>query len=63
MRANLLKTNKKLDSELGLHNQPVQMMGNYQEYLKRMPAPLRELETTPVRTHTFGNPFKVNKVS
>ena len=46
-----------------LHNQPVQVMGNYQEYLKRMPSPLRELEVTPVRQHTFGNPFKVNKVS
>ena len=45
-----------------LHNMPVQQMGNYQEYLKKMPAPLRELESQPTRLHTFGNPFKVNKV-
>ena len=45
-----------------LHNISVQDMGNYQEYLKKMAAPLRELETMPVRQHTFGNPFKVNKV-
>ena len=37
-------------------------MGNYQDYLKRMPSPLREIENTPVRQHMFGNPFKVNKV-
>jgi len=45
-----------------MHNRPVQDMGNYQEYLKRLPQPLRELEITPIRQHTFGNPFKVNKV-
>jgi len=44
-----------------LHNIPVQQMGNYQEYLKKQPPPLRELETAPVRQHMFGNPFKVNK--
>jgi hypothetical protein len=36
-------------------------MGNYQEYLKRMPNPLRELESAPVRQHMFGNPFKIDK--
>lgn len=36
-------------------------MGNYQEYLKRMPTPLREIESTPVRQHMFGNPFKIEK--
>ncbi len=45
-----------------LHSIPVQQMGNYQEYLKRLPSPLRELEHQPVRQHMFGNPFKVNKV-
>ena len=45
-----------------LHNQPVGTMGNYQEYLKKMPQPLREVEASPARMHTFGNPFKVNKV-
>jgi len=40
---------------------PVGQMGNYQEYLKRMPAPLREIESTPVRQHMFGNPFKIDK--
>lgn len=42
---------------------PVSQMGNYQEYLKRIPSPLREVESTPVRQHTFGNPFKIDKVS
>jgi hypothetical protein len=37
-------------------------MGNYQDYLKKQPPPLRELENAPARVHTFGNPFKV-KVS
>lgn len=42
-----------------VHSVPVQQMGNYQDYLKKQPAPLRELETSPARLHTFGNPFKV----
>jgi hypothetical protein len=36
-------------------------MGNYQDYLKKMPMPLREIESAPVRQHMFGNPFKINK--
>ncbi|KRZ66776.1 Integrator complex subunit 6 [Trichinella papuae] len=43
------------------HMVPMMMMGNYQEYLKRMPPPLREVEPTPPRLHAFGNPFKVDK--
>jgi len=46
-----------------LHCTSVQNMGNYQEYVKRLPAPMREIETQPARQHTFGNPFKVNKVT
>jgi len=38
-------------------------MGNYQEYIKKLPKPMREIETQPSRQHTFGNPFKVNKVT
>jgi len=34
-------------------------MGNYHEYLKNQPQPLRELETQLVRQHMFGNPFKL----
>jgi len=45
-----------------LHTTSVQNMGNYQEYVKRLPPPMREIETQPARQHTFGNPFKVNKV-
>lgn len=41
---------------------PVSQMGNYQEYLKRMTSPLREVESMPVRQHMFGNPFKIDKV-
>ena len=36
-------------------------MGNYQDYLKKQPLPLREIESSPVRQHMFGNPFKINK--
>jgi len=46
-----------------LHSTAVQNMGNYQEYVKRLPPPMREIETQPARQHTFGNPFKVNKVN
>jgi len=46
-----------------LHSTSVQNMGNYQEYIKKLPKPMREIETQPSRQHTFGNPFKVNKVT
>lgn len=46
-----------------VHSMPVSQMGNYQEYLKRMTSPLREVESMPVRQHMFGNPFKIDKVS
>ncbi|KAL5005014.1 hypothetical protein ScPMuIL_018470 [Solemya velum] len=64
MRTNFLQSsfsNTKLVDEDQLHSIPVQQMGNYQDYLKKQPSPLRELENTPVRLHMFGNPFKVNK--
>ncbi|KAK6195809.1 hypothetical protein SNE40_001162 [Patella caerulea] len=62
MRTNFLQTcynNTKLIDEDQRHSIPVQQMGNYQEYLRKQPQPLRELESTPARIHTFGNPFKV----
>lgn len=40
---------------------PLSQMGNYQEHLKRLPPPLKEIETAPVRQHMFGNPFKIDK--
>ena len=45
-----------------LHSVPVQRMGMYHEYLAKAPQPLRKLDIQPERMHTFGNPFKVNKV-
>lgn len=64
MRANYLQTSfkhtKLLDDDY-VHSMPVSQMGNYQEYLKRMPPQLREIESTPVRQHMFGNPFKIDK--
>ena len=45
-----------------LHSVPVARMGNYHEYLAKEPQPLRKIDTQPERLHTFGNPFKVNKV-
>lgn len=63
MRAQYLHpgTVTRLQDAEQLHNLPVSQMGNYQEYLKRMPTPLREIESTPVRQHMFGNPFKIEK--
>ncbi|XP_056395645.1 integrator complex subunit 6-like isoform X2 [Hyla sarda] len=64
MRTNLLKTNKLIvgQDEDCLHSVPVAQMGNYQEYLKLLPSPLREIDPDqPKRLHTFGNPFKQDK--
>lgn len=64
MRANYLQmslSHTRLQDDDQLHNMPVGQMGNYQEYLKRMPQPLREIESAPVRQHMFGNPFKIDK--
>ncbi|XP_051485916.1 integrator complex subunit 6-like isoform X3 [Apus apus] len=64
MRANLLKTHRLIvgQDEDCLHSVPVAQMGNYQEYLKMMPSPLREIDPDqPKRLHTFGNPFKQDK--
>lgn len=63
MRLNFLQppAQIKYQDEDQMHSLPVSQMGNYQDYLKRMPNPLRELESTPVRQHMFGNPFKIDK--
>ncbi|XP_019385524.1 PREDICTED: integrator complex subunit 6 isoform X2 [Crocodylus porosus] len=65
MRSNLLKTTCRLlkgQDEDQVHSVPIAQMGNYQEYLKQIPSPLRELDPDqPRRLHTFGNPFKLDK--
>ncbi|XP_031216674.1 integrator complex subunit 6-like isoform X2 [Mastomys coucha] len=64
MRSNLLQTRKFIvgQDEDSLHSVPVAQMGNYQEYLKMLASPLRELDPDqPKRLHTFGNPFKQDK--
>lgn len=64
MRANLLCGRggvSQLIDEDTRHSLPIGQMGNYQDYLKKQPMPLRELECAPVRQHMFGNPFKTNK--
>ena len=56
MRMNFLKkcnTQMQMLDEDQLHTIPVQEMGNYQDYLKRMPPPLREVENIPVRYFLF----------
>ena len=57
MRSNYLQptasTTKLIDSEI-THSLPIGQMGNYQDHLKKMPVPLREIETQPVRQHMFG---------
>ena len=56
MRANFLQpsVHTKLVDEDCKHTMPISQMGNYQDYLKKMPVPLREIESTPVRQHMFG---------
>lgn len=45
-----------------LHSVPIAQMGNYQDFLKQCPLPLREADPDqPKRLHTFGNPFKLDK--
>ncbi|XP_018895922.1 integrator complex subunit 6 isoform X2 [Bemisia tabaci] len=64
MRSNFLQSalnRTKLIDDDHVHSMPVSQMGNYQEYLKRMQPQLREVESTPVRQHMFGNPFKIDK--
>jgi len=66
MRANLIgggrgRSGVQLVDSDTRHSLPIGTMGNYQDYLKKQPMPLRELESQPVRQHMFGNPFKINK--
>ncbi|XP_031800282.1 integrator complex subunit 6 isoform X2 [Sarcophilus harrisii] len=64
MRANLLNTftNVVGQNEDSSHSIPIMQMGNYQEYLKTAPPPLREIDSEqPKRLHGFGNPFKQDK--
>ena len=51
----------KLVDEDQVHSLPIGQMGNYQDYIKKQPVALREIESAPVRQHMFGNPFKINK--
>uniref|UniRef100_A0A674BKF8 Integrator complex subunit 6 n=1 Tax=Salmo trutta TaxID=8032 RepID=A0A674BKF8_SALTR len=45
-----------------LHSVPIAQMGNYQDFLKALPQPLRDADPEqPKRLHTFGNPFKLDK--
>ncbi|XP_054712278.1 integrator complex subunit 6-like [Uloborus diversus] len=64
MRSNFLQSSlshTRLQDEDQMHSLAVSQMGNYQEYLKRLTPPLREIESIPVRQHMFGNPFKIDK--
>ncbi|EMP28032.1 Integrator complex subunit 6 [Chelonia mydas] len=65
MRSNLMKITRRFlkgQDEDQVHSVPIAQMGNYQEYLKQIPSPLRELDPDqPRRLHTFGNPFKLDK--
>ncbi|KAK5860676.1 hypothetical protein PBY51_022137 [Eleginops maclovinus] len=65
MRRNLLNTTvctlRGHDSDQ-LHSVPIAQMGNYQDFLKAAPQPLRDADPEqPKRLHTFGNPFKLDK--
>ncbi|XP_028292643.1 integrator complex subunit 6 isoform X1 [Gouania willdenowi] len=65
MRRNLFNTTvcalRGQDSDQ-LHSVPIAQMGNYQDFLKAAPQPLRDADPEqPKRLHTFGNPFKLDK--
>ncbi|KAM4597584.1 integrator complex subunit 6-like [Polymixia lowei] len=65
MRRNLLNTSvcslRGQDPDQ-LHSVPIAQMGNYQDFLKAAPQPLRDADPEqPKRLHTFGNPFKLDK--
>ncbi|XP_077584703.1 integrator complex subunit 6 [Stigmatopora nigra] len=65
MRRNLLNTTvctlRGCDADQ-LHSVPIGQMGNYQDFLKAAPQPLRDADPEqPKRLHTFGNPFKLDK--
>lgn len=61
MRNNLMQSDWVVQDQDSAHSLPISQMGNYQEYLKRQTPQLREIESTPVRQHMFGNPFKIDK--
>ncbi|XP_020825541.1 integrator complex subunit 6-like [Phascolarctos cinereus] len=64
MRASLLNTHPNVagQNEDSSHSIPIIQMGNYKEYLKTMPPPLREVDSDQSKkVYTFGNPFKQNK--
>ncbi|XP_045062705.1 integrator complex subunit 6-like isoform X2 [Coregonus clupeaformis] len=64
MRRNLLGTSCLLRGQDPdqLHSVPIAQMGNYQDFLKALPQPLRDADPEqPKRLHTFGNPFKLDK--
>ena len=66
MRANLIgggrgRVGVQLVDSDTRHSLPISSMGNYQDYLKKQPPPLKDVEEQPVRQHMFGNPFKINK--
>ena len=58
-----LKCGTPIHKEHVLHEQIISQMGNYQEYLKKSVAPLRDPNADPdmpkQRGPTFGNPWKV----
>lgn len=61
MRNNFLQADCTTLDQDSAHCLPISQMGNYQEYLKKQTPQLREIESTPVRQHMFGNPFKIDK--
>ncbi|KAF5302248.1 hypothetical protein FQA39_LY10287 [Lamprigera yunnana] len=61
MRNNFIRSDWIAIDHDAAHSLPISQMGNYQEYLKKQTPQLREIESTPVRQHMFGNPFKIDK--
>lgn len=61
MRSNFMQSDWIVFDPDTSHSLPISQMGNYQEYLKKQTPQLREIESTPVRQHMFGNPFKIDK--
>ncbi|CAH8453593.1 unnamed protein product [Schistosoma turkestanicum] len=62
---NLLNGTSNIRTVDSIHQQPVALMGDYVNYRnsREVETPLREINPTPERSDTFGNPFRRKSTS
>lgn len=62
---NLLNGSSSIRAVDLIHQQPVALMGDYVNYRnsRQVETPLREINPTPERSDTFGNPFRRKSTS